>query len=138
VTADAAPAPGAVPAAETPAAGLTSTEVAERRSRGLTNPGGETTSRSVGEILRANILPVGSIVAAATFAAYALTRARGLPLAEQRTAATLVALILSLTVLVLQAIPLTWRRVALVSAVSAGFVLLFPVPAVRSFYALQL
>ena len=48
-------APGAV-IAETPAAGLTSAQVAERRSRGLANAGGERTSRSVAEILRANIL----------------------------------------------------------------------------------
>src|SRR6516165_3930944 len=44
------------PAALTPLAGLTSAQVAERRSRGLTNTGGETTSRSVADILRANIL----------------------------------------------------------------------------------
>src|SRR6266849_7362314 len=49
------PAPTA-PAAETPAAGLTSAQVAERRARGLTNAGGERTSRSVAEILRANLL----------------------------------------------------------------------------------
>ena len=49
------PAPGAV-IAETPAAGLTSAQVAERRSRGVANAGGERTSRSVAEILRANIL----------------------------------------------------------------------------------
>src|SRR5216684_2505772 len=49
------PAPTA-PAAETPAAGLTSAQVAEQRARGLTNVGGERTSRSVAEILRANIL----------------------------------------------------------------------------------
>ena len=49
------PAPGAA-IAETPAAGLTSAQVAERRSRGLANAGGERTSRSVAEILRANIL----------------------------------------------------------------------------------
>jgi cation-transporting ATPase E len=42
--------------AETPAAGLTSAQVAERRSRGLANTGGERTSRPVAEILRANIL----------------------------------------------------------------------------------
>src|SRR5260370_26304069 len=46
----------AAPTAETPSTGLTSAQVAERRSRGLTNAGGEHTSRSVGEILRANIL----------------------------------------------------------------------------------
>jgi cation-transporting ATPase E len=49
------PAPAA-PAALTPPAGLSSAQVAERRSRGLTNAGGERTSRSVAEILRANIL----------------------------------------------------------------------------------
>src|ERR1700730_12937846 len=49
------PAPAA-PIAETPPVGLTSAQVAERRSRGLTNAGAERTSRSVAEILRANIL----------------------------------------------------------------------------------
>src|SRR6266704_3313821 len=44
------------PIAETPLTGLTSAQVAERRPRGLTNTGGEPTSRSVAEILRANIL----------------------------------------------------------------------------------
>jgi hypothetical protein len=34
--------------------------------------------------------------------------------------------------------PLTWRRIALLIAALAGFALLFPVPAVRRFYALQL
>ena len=38
----------------------------------------------------------------------------------------------------LLAIPLTWRRILLVAAMIAGFVLLFPLPAVRSFYALEL
>src|SRR5215510_4021997 len=42
-------------AALTPPAGLSSAQVAERRSRGLTNAGGERTSRSVAHILRANI-----------------------------------------------------------------------------------
>src|SRR6266567_1886090 len=90
-----------------------------------------------GRVLRFAI-PAGSIIAAATLAAYALARASGLPLVQQRTAATLVTLILSLCVLVLLAAPLTWRRIVLVGAVLAGFVLLFPVPAVRRFYALQL
>src|SRR5712672_1878369 len=40
----------------TPPAGLSSAQVGERRLRGLTNAGGERTSRSVAEILRANIL----------------------------------------------------------------------------------
>ena len=91
----------------------------------------------VGRVLRF-AGPAGLIIAAATFSAYALARARGLPLAEQRTAATLVTLILSLCVLALLAIPLTWRRIALLVAALAAFVLLFPVPAVRDFYALAL
>jgi cation-transporting P-type ATPase E len=45
---------------------------------------------------------------------------------------------LSLGVLVLLAMPLTWRRLVLVGAMVAGFVALFPVPAVRRFYALEL
>src|SRR5215468_4395205 len=46
----------AAPVARTPPAGLSSAQVGERRARGLTNAGGETTSRSVAHILRANIL----------------------------------------------------------------------------------
>src|SRR5215467_6941700 len=52
--ASALPAPAA-PIAVTPPVGLSSVQVAERRARGLTNAGGESTSRSVAEILRANI-----------------------------------------------------------------------------------
>ena len=91
----------------------------------------------VGRVLRFAV-PAGLIIAAATFSAYALARARGLPLTEQRTAATLVALILSLCVLALLVIPLTWRRIVLLVAALAAFVLLFPLPAVRNFYALAL
>jgi cation-transporting ATPase E len=91
----------------------------------------------VGRVLRFAV-PAGAIVAAATFAAYCLARAAGLPLVQQRTAATLVTLILSLCVLVRLAIPLTWRRILLVGGAVAGFLLLFPVPAVRGFYALEL
>ena len=83
-------------------------------------------------------IPAGSIVAAAAFVTYTLARGHGLPLAQQRTAATLVTLVLSLCVLVLLAIPLTWRRIVLVGAALAGFALLFPLPAVRRFYALEL
>jgi cation-transporting P-type ATPase E len=91
----------------------------------------------VGRVLRFTV-PAGLIVAAATFSAYALARAHGLPLGQQRTAATLVALIASLCVLALLATPLTWRRIALLIAALAGFALLFPVPAVRHFYSLEL
>jgi cation-transporting P-type ATPase E len=83
-------------------------------------------------------IPAGAIIAAATLAAIALARASGLALVQQRTAATLVTLILSLCVLVLLAVPLTWRRIVLVGAALVGFVLLFPARVVRRFYALEL
>ena len=89
-----------------------------------------------GRVLRFAI-PAGAIIAAATFAAFALARAAGLPLVQQRTAATLVALVLSLCLLVLVAIPLTWLRFTLVAAMVAGFALLFPVAAVRRFFELE-
>ena len=90
-----------------------------------------------GRVLRFAI-PAGAIVAAATFTAYYLARVSGLPLAQQRTTATLVTLILSVCVLALLATPLTWRRIALLGGVVAATVLLFPVSAIRSFYALEL
>jgi cation-transporting P-type ATPase E len=90
-----------------------------------------------GRVLRFSI-PAGAIVAATAFAAFVLARAHGLPLVQQRTAATLVTLALSLCVLVLLALPLTWRRVLLVGAMIAGFVLLFPLAVVRRFYDLDL
>jgi cation-transporting ATPase E len=83
-------------------------------------------------------IPAGLIVAGAALAAYLLARASSLPLVEQRTAATLVTLALGLCALLLLAIPLTWRRLVLVAAMVAGFVLLFPLPAVRRFYELAL
>ena len=84
------------------------------------------------------VIPAGFIAAGSVFAAYALVRSKDLSLIEQRTSATIVALMLSLTVLVLVALPLTWRRTLLVGSVTVAFVLLFPIAAVRSFYALQL
>jgi cation-transporting P-type ATPase E len=90
----------------------------------------------VSRVLRFAI-PAGSIVAAATLTGYLLARAAGLSLAQQRTTAVLVAFILSLCVLVLLAIPLTWRRMVLAGAALAGFAMLFPLPAVRGFYALE-
>jgi cation-transporting ATPase E len=90
-----------------------------------------------GRVLRFAI-PSGAIIAAATIAAYAAADAKSLPLVQQRTAATLVTLLLSLFVLTLLAIPLTWRRIVLVGAMIAAFALLFPVPVVRTFYELKL
>jgi len=83
-------------------------------------------------------VPAGIIIAGATFTTYAVANSRGLPLVQQRTAATIVTLALSLYVLALIALPLTWRRVFLIVGVFAGFVALFPLPLVRHFYALEL
>jgi cation-transporting P-type ATPase E len=91
----------------------------------------------VGRVLRFAI-PAGVIIAAAAFATYKLARLYGLPLVQQRTAAALLTLALSLCVLVLLAIPLTWRRVLLVVTMIAGFALLFPLAIVRRFYELDL
>jgi cation-transporting ATPase E len=83
-------------------------------------------------------VPAGVVVAGTTFAAYWLARAHHLPLVQQRTGATLVAIMLSLCVLVISALPLTWRRLLLVGLVILGVVCLFPIGAVRRFYALEL
>jgi cation-transporting P-type ATPase E len=69
--ANAAAAASAAPHAEvqpTPPAGLSSAEVAERRSRGLANTSTERTSRSLTEILRANILTRFNFILGASLA----------------------------------------------------------------------
>jgi cation-transporting P-type ATPase E len=91
----------------------------------------------VGRVLRFTI-PAGLIVATSMFLAFWLARSHHLPLVQQRTAATLGALIPSLFILVILAFPLTWRRILLVVAMTVGFVLLFPLRFVRDFYALSL
>ena len=83
-------------------------------------------------------VPAGAVVAAATLAAYLLARAEGLARVEQRTAALWVAVVLGLTILTLLATPITWRRAMLLGAMIAAFALLFPLSAVRRFFALDL
>lgn len=90
----------------------------------------------IDRVLRFTI-PNGLIVAATIFVAYVVARAQGMPLDEERTATTLVALMLSLSVTALLALPMTWRRALLIAAVLLGFVLLFPVRFIRTFYALS-
>ena len=91
----------------------------------------------VGRVLRFAI-PAGVIIAGATFATFAVAHARALPVAEQRTAATIVTLALSLYVLILVALPLTIRKGLLIIGVLLGFLLLFPLRSVRDFYDLEL
>jgi cation-transporting P-type ATPase E len=82
-------------------------------------------------------IPAGVVAATATFTAFAVARANDLPLIQERTAATLVMIMMSLCVLVILASPLTWRRTLLVALMIAGFLLLFPVESVREFYELK-
>ena len=90
----------------------------------------------VGRVLRFTI-PAGIAVAIPAFAAFWLARAHDLPLTQQRTAATIVTMMVGLGVLVILALPLTWRRGLLVALMIAGFVLLFPFEALRRFAALD-
>jgi cation-transporting ATPase E len=83
-------------------------------------------------------VPAGLVVGASTFAAYWLARSHHLPLVQQRTGATLVAVMLSLCVLVISALPMTWRKLLLVGLVILGVVLVYPVGPVRAFFALEL
>ena len=91
----------------------------------------------VNRVLRFAI-PAGLVIASTAFAAFWLAQAHGLPVIQQRTAATIVILMVSLCVLALLAWPLTWQRVLLIGLSIVGFVLLFPLELVRSFYALTL
>jgi cation-transporting ATPase E len=82
-------------------------------------------------------IPAGLTIGTACFVTFVIAHLRDLTLEQQRTAATTVTLALSLYVVVLVALPLTWRRVLLIVAVGAGFVALFPFAAVRDFFGLQ-
>lgn len=83
-------------------------------------------------------VPAGTIVAGCTLGAAWLTSAAGHSPGEQQTAATLVALIVSLAVLTVLARPFTRWRVLLIGLVAAVFPLLFVSRIAREFYGLQL
>ena len=83
-------------------------------------------------------IPAGLVVSAAVLATYWWAESHDWPLIVQRTSATLVATMVGWGVLVLVALPLTWRRVVLVGATIAAFGLLFPVSWIRDFFALDL
>ncbi|MBV8529518.1 MAG: HAD-IC family P-type ATPase [Candidatus Dormibacteraeota bacterium] len=91
----------------------------------------------IDRVLRFTI-PAGIICAATILVVYLLLHAQALPLLQQRTAATITGLVLSLLVLLLLALPFTWWKVLLVAASLTGFALVFVVQPVRRFYALQL
>jgi cation-transporting ATPase E len=83
-------------------------------------------------------VPAGTIAAVAAFASFSLARAQDVPLAEQRTAATLTLLIIGLWVLVILARPMTLLRALLVLAMIGAFGVAIGVPWFRDFYALEL
>ncbi|HJV09265.1 MAG TPA: HAD-IC family P-type ATPase [Acidimicrobiales bacterium] len=83
-------------------------------------------------------VPAGAVVAAAVMAAYALARAQSESAGQARTAATIVFLVASLWVLVVQARPLQRWKVALVGAMGGLSALCFALPVTRVFFDLQL
>ena len=83
-------------------------------------------------------LPAGMVTALAVMLGYALARAQDLTTAQARTAATMVFLMSSLWVLVVQARPLRGWKVGLVAAMGALSALAFAVPLAREFFELHL
>jgi len=91
----------------------------------------------VSRMLRFTI-PVGTIVAAAILASYAVARAHDVPLVEARTTATAVTIAVSLWVLAILSRPLRAWKVGLVAAMAAMFVGALLIAPVADFYALDL
>ena len=83
-------------------------------------------------------LPVGTLAAAATYAAYELAIAEGVTLLRARTLATLVLVSVGLFALVLNSRPLTPGRRVLVGTMAAIFGLIVVTPAWRVFFELEL
>jgi cation-transporting ATPase E len=83
-------------------------------------------------------VPAGAATAVAVMIAYGLARAQDQVPRQARTAATIVFLMASMWVLVVQARPLRGWKVTLVAAMAALSLLAFAVPFVRDFYELQL
>lgn len=90
----------------------------------------------VERVLRFTI-PAGALVAVCTFTVYALARAGDTTLTQQRTAATIVALSVSLGILALLSLPLTPLRLAVFAAVAAVFAALFAFQPLRDFLDLD-
>ncbi len=82
--------------------------------------------------------PTGLVVAAATFAAYALARTEPwVSEGQARTTATMALMAAGLALLVLVAAPLNRARLALVVGMGAGYVAVLAVPFARRFFALE-
>ncbi len=83
-------------------------------------------------------VPAGTIMAVAVMVAYGLARAESVVPNRARTAATMVYLVSSLWVLVMQARPLRTWKLALVASMAGLAALAFLVPAGRTFFDLRL
>jgi P-type E1-E2 ATPase len=95
------------------------------------------TSGYVMRVLRFG-LPVGALSAMAGFGAFWMTRAEGVSLDTAQSVTTLTLVAVGLGVLLMVARPLTPIRRLIVAAMGLGSVLVFIVPGLRSFYALEL
>jgi cation-transporting ATPase E len=83
-------------------------------------------------------VPAGVISAVAVMVGYAVGRANGAVADEARTAATVVLLLISMWVLVIQARPLRLWKVLLVAAMAGLVVLAFVLPVGQHFYSLHI
>jgi cation-transporting ATPase E len=84
------------------------------------------------------VLPAGALTALAVLATYALANASGASLAEARSLCTITLVITGLGVLAAIEWPLGGWRLALVAAMAGAAVVVFLVPPLREFFALEL
>ena len=83
-------------------------------------------------------VPAGLLCGVMSFASYFIALKRGLPLESARTSAAITLFIISMTVLVLVARPLSGPRLALVVAMGVGFLVFLYVPWLSTFFALRI
>lgn len=83
-------------------------------------------------------VPTGTLAAFATFAAYRLALAEGVPLPEARTVATLVLSAMGFFALLIVSRPLTSIRRLLVGGMILSLLLIVAIPFGREFYAIEL
>jgi len=83
------------------------------------------------------VIPIGSIAAIFTMASFYLALNGGASLEESRTAATLTLLLSSMWVLIILSRPMTKLRILLVASMNFLMVMIFIVPFMRNFFALD-
>ena len=83
-------------------------------------------------------IPTGTLAAFATYAAYRLALAEGVPLPEARTVATLVLSAMGFFALLIVSRPLSPMRRLLVGGMIASLLLIVVIPFGREFYAIEL